>query len=87
MFNVIGYQRPRDIGLLSATLALYAVGAFLGWQAVVVIALAAIAWTLLSHPSTLRKSVGRLRPTAIVFFGAMLWSACERPISAWIQSR
>ncbi len=33
-FNALGYQRPRELGLLSATLALYAVGAFLGWQAV-----------------------------------------------------
>lgn len=82
MFRLIGYQRPREIGLMSATLALYAVGAFLGWQAAVAIGLAAIVWTLISHPPALQNSLGRLRPASIVFIATLVWCCCERSFAA-----
>ncbi len=85
MLRLIGYQRPRELGLLSATLALYAVGAFLGWQA------------RSGHRTDRHRLVAHAIRRAAKFFGpswtnrdcvsrALVWCACERNAVWWIQS-
>lgn len=86
ILNQMGLQRPRELGLWNSTLALYAVGAFLGWQAVLVIGGAANIWSLIKPAAPAKRVMARIQPTAIVFFGSLLWCLVEQPLAAWIHS-
>ncbi|HEY2882517.1 MAG TPA: prepilin peptidase [Pirellulales bacterium] len=85
----IGTQRmwgplsPRELGLRNATLAMYAVGAFLGWIAVIVIGNLTMLWALAGQNPAVQKTIGRVKPTAVVFVSALVWCALEGTLSRW----
>ncbi|HTQ37833.1 MAG TPA: prepilin peptidase [Pirellulales bacterium] len=82
----MGLKRPREMGLLNSTLALYAVGAFLGWQAVLVIGGLANTWSLAKPSAPTKNVLARIQPTAVVYFGALVWCLVEGPLAAWVHS-
>jgi leader peptidase (prepilin peptidase) / N-methyltransferase len=84
--NQMGLQRPREMGLWNSTLALYAVGAFLGWQAVLVVGSVANIWSLTRWSTPPKGSLTKLRPTGVVFLGSLLWCLAEQPLAAWVHS-
>jgi hypothetical protein len=73
----LGVVRARETGLWNCTLALYAVGAFLGWQAVVAIGGAAILWSFIRAAPPLKTAMFHVRPTAVVFAAALTWCIAE----------
>jgi prepilin signal peptidase PulO-like enzyme (type II secretory pathway) len=73
-----GVARAREMGLWNCTLALYAVGAFLGWQAVLLIGLLAILWSLVRELPALKAALIQIRPTAVAFLGTFIWCLTER---------
>jgi leader peptidase (prepilin peptidase) / N-methyltransferase len=73
-----GVARARELGLWNCTLALYAVGAFLGWQAVLLVAVLAIVWTTVGQLRPLKTALVHVPPTAVVFFATLIWCLTER---------
>jgi prepilin signal peptidase PulO-like enzyme (type II secretory pathway) len=82
----MGLQRPREMGLWNSTLALYAVGAFLGWQAVLVIGGVANVWSLAKPSATTKGMLARIQPTAIVFSVTLGWCLVEKLLAVWVHS-
>jgi leader peptidase (prepilin peptidase) / N-methyltransferase len=77
VLRFFGLSRIRENGLWNATQALYAVGAFLGWQAALAIGLIAVAWTLIREVSHFKRHFGRVGPTMMVFVAALVWCLAE----------
>jgi leader peptidase (prepilin peptidase) / N-methyltransferase len=77
VFRYLGLNRARETGLWNATLAIYAVGAFLGWQATLLIGLSAVAWPFVSRLPRLKGSLGRISATLIVFLATLAWCLAE----------
>ncbi len=73
-----GVVRARELGLWNCTLALYAVGAFLGWQAVLLMAGLAIAWTMVGQLRPLKTALVHVPPTAVAFIATLIWCLTER---------
>jgi leader peptidase (prepilin peptidase) / N-methyltransferase len=73
-----GAIRARDAGLLSCTLALTAVGAFLGWQAVLLTGGFALVWAFLREVPALKAALANVRPLAVVFLGVLIWCLSEQ---------
>jgi leader peptidase (prepilin peptidase)/N-methyltransferase len=76
----VGVARARELGLWNCTLALYAVGAFLGWQAVLVVSVFAILWSLVGRLAPLQMVAMQVRPTAVVFLATLVWCLTERQL-------
>jgi leader peptidase (prepilin peptidase) / N-methyltransferase len=76
-----GVARARELGLWNCTLALYAVGAFLGWQAVLLVAVLAIAWAMIGQLRPLKMSLVHVPPTAVAFMATLVWCLTERHLS------
>jgi leader peptidase (prepilin peptidase)/N-methyltransferase len=87
IISLLGPPRLNETGLANATLALYAIGAFLGWQAVWAVGLAAGAWALAAQSPALKQVFQRLQPMAIVLAVTLFWCALEHSLAAWIYSR
>jgi prepilin signal peptidase PulO-like enzyme (type II secretory pathway) len=77
----LGMNRPRQMGLWNASLALYAVGAFLGWQAVLVIGGVTIVWSFIREASAARAAFGQFPPTALVFLATLSWCLTENSLT------
>jgi leader peptidase (prepilin peptidase)/N-methyltransferase len=78
IFRFMRAARPRELGLWNATLALYAVGAFLGFPAVIVIGGAALIWALMTQDPSRKTKLALIKPTALVFALALAWCLAER---------
>jgi hypothetical protein len=76
-----GVARARELGLWNCTLALYAVGAFLGWQAVLLVAMLAIAWAMIGQLRPLKMALVHVPPTAVAFMATLVWCLTERHLS------
>ena len=72
-----GLNRMRENGLWNATLAIYAAGAFLGWQATLVIGFCAVGWALIRQLPRLKNGLDRVGPTMIVFLATLAWCLAE----------
>lgn len=77
IFRFMRAARPRELGLWNATLALYAVGAFLGFQAVIVIGGAALIWALTTQDPSRKMKLALIKPTALVFALTLAWCLLE----------
>jgi hypothetical protein len=77
----LGPFRPRELGLWNATLAVYAVGAFLGWIAVLVIGNLVMLWSFVSEGTSAAGSLRKIRATMIVLVAALIWCLLERPLA------
>ena len=73
----LGVIRAREMGLWNCTLALYAVGAFLGWQAVLAIGGAAMVWSFIRQAPQLKDALMHIRPTAVAFIATLGWCFAE----------
>lgn len=78
IFRFMRAARPRELGLWNATLALYAVGAFLGFPAVIVIGGATLAWAFTTQDPSRKMKLGLIKPTALVFALTLAWCLAER---------
>ncbi|HEY2880950.1 MAG TPA: prepilin peptidase [Pirellulales bacterium] len=87
VFRVMGFERARSIGLSSATLAIYAVGAFFGWQATLLVGVIAVLWALVAQSPRCKKSLGRVGPAMIVFFATTIWCLAESWIASVLHAR
>jgi hypothetical protein len=85
IFRAMRAVRPREIGLWNASLALYAVGAFLGITAVVILGGASVTWAITTQDPARRTKVGVLKPTSLVFLLALAWCLFDRPLAHWIH--
>ncbi|HEY2882177.1 MAG TPA: prepilin peptidase [Pirellulales bacterium] len=74
----LGVARAQEMGLWNCTLALYAVGAFLGWQAVLIVGVFAIVWAFIVKLPALKVVSVHVRPTAVAFLATLVWSLTER---------
>jgi leader peptidase (prepilin peptidase)/N-methyltransferase len=77
IFRFMRAARPRELGLWNATLALYAVGAFLGFPAVIIIGGATLTWALMTQGPSRKTKLALLKPTALVFVLALAWCLAE----------
>jgi prepilin signal peptidase PulO-like enzyme (type II secretory pathway) len=77
IFRFMRAARPRELGLWNATLALYAVGAFLGFPAVIVIGGAALIWALTTQDPSRKMKLALIKPTALVFALTLAWCLLE----------
>jgi leader peptidase (prepilin peptidase)/N-methyltransferase len=78
IFRFMRAARPRELGLWNATLALYAVGAFLGFPAVIIIGGATLIWALMTQDPSRKARLALIKPTALVFALALAWCLAER---------
>jgi len=78
IFRFMRAARPRELGLWNATLALYAVGAFLGFSAVIIIGGAALIWALTTQDPARKVKLALIKPTALVFALTLAWCLVER---------
>jgi leader peptidase (prepilin peptidase) / N-methyltransferase len=78
----LSVTRAREMGLWNCTLALYAVGAFLGWQAVLLIAGLAIAWSFIRELPAWKTALIHIPPTAVAFMATLIWCLTERHLIA-----
>jgi leader peptidase (prepilin peptidase)/N-methyltransferase len=78
IFRFMRAARPRELGLWNATLALYAVGAFLGFSAVIIIGGAALIWALTTQDPARKVKLALIKPTALVFVLTLAWCLVER---------
>jgi leader peptidase (prepilin peptidase) / N-methyltransferase len=76
----VSVARARELGLWNGTLALYGVGAFLGWQAVLVVSVFAILWSLVGRLAPVQMVAMHVRPTAVVFLATLVWCLTERQL-------
>jgi prepilin signal peptidase PulO-like enzyme (type II secretory pathway) len=91
IFRSLGAARPREMGLWNSSLALYAVGAFLGWLAAIVIGSAAIVWAVVTQPPQpsapiWQRGLARFKPMVVVFEWTFFWCLVERPLADWIHA-
>ena len=86
IFRAMRAVRPREIGLWNASLALYAVGAFLGIPAVVILGGATVTWAVTTQDPARKIKLSALKPTALVFVLALTWCLFERALAGWIHS-
>jgi prepilin signal peptidase PulO-like enzyme (type II secretory pathway) len=80
--NIFGVARAREMGLSNCMLALYGVGAFLGWQAVLLVSVLSIVWSLLRETPLLKGALFYIRPTAVLFLATLIWCLTERHLNA-----
>jgi prepilin signal peptidase PulO-like enzyme (type II secretory pathway) len=86
IFRAMRAVRPREIGLWNASLALYAVGAFLGIPAVVILGGATVTWAVTTQDPARKIKLAALKPTTLVFVLALAWCLFERALADWIHS-
>lgn len=79
--SVFGVTRAREMGLSNCMLALYGVGAFLGWQAVLLVSVLSIIWSLLRETPVLKGALFYTRPTAVLFLATLVWCLTERHLT------
>lgn len=79
--NFFGLTRAREMGLSNCMLALYGVGAFLGWQAVLLVSVLSIVWSLLRETPLLKWALFYIRPTAVLFLATLVWCLTERHLT------
>src|SRR5262249_20037144 len=85
IFRFMRAVRPREIGLWNASLALYAVGAFLGYPAVVIIGAATVTWAVTTQDPSRNTKLTIVKPTTLVFLLALAWCLFERTLVNWIH--
>jgi prepilin signal peptidase PulO-like enzyme (type II secretory pathway) len=78
----LGVPRAREMGLWNCTLALYAVGAFLGWQAVLLVGVLAILWSFVRELPPWKTALFHVPPTAVAFLATLIWCLTERHLLA-----
>jgi leader peptidase (prepilin peptidase) / N-methyltransferase len=86
VFRFFGLARARETGLVDASLAIYAVGAFLGWQAALAIGLIAVGWAAVSQLPRLKSRLGYVRPTIVVFAATLVWCLVEGLLAGAIRA-
>jgi leader peptidase (prepilin peptidase)/N-methyltransferase len=85
VFRFFGLARARETGLVDASLAIYAIGAFLGWQATLAVGILTIGWGLVSRAASGNHRFGHFGPTMLVFLAALVWCLAESFIAVAIR--
>ncbi|HEY2760581.1 MAG TPA: prepilin peptidase [Pirellulales bacterium] len=88
LVQFLGAARVRDLNLLNASLAIYLVGAFLGWLPVAVIGIATFGWQLIIESPArdeIHRREPRIHPTSLVLALTLIWCVIERPLATWLH--